>query len=514
MNVQNSPSRSGYNIDVRPLEGRVTLYRDATILATSTRALVMYETRLRPTIYFPRDDVMVDLTEMSDLRTFCPFRGTARYNGIKLDGDILENAVWSYEKPLPEGRIVDGHVAFMPNAYTHVDLGDNQLLEDQNASVSGPLIDWLFRDASAARNSEQFTRSLAEAMMDHGIPVSRMTVMVWSLHPQIAAYGFTWKRDEPELTTVTPSYEMYDHPDFLNSPLRHVSAGLGGVRQRLDEPRFKASFPIMEDLRAQGATDYVAMPLPFSDGRKNVLTLTSDHPDGFSTNDLGTIFECITVISRYYEVFSQRWTAQALLETYLGKRTGARVLGGEIRRGDGDEIDAAIMFCDLRGSTRLEEQLDRRAYIALLNRFFDTVSDVVHAHGGEVLKFIGDAVLAVFPQGETANEAATEALIAAREIVAQIDAKNIERPDTHADCVIGIDFGRVTYGNVGSQQRLDFTVIGQAANIAARLAEQGKYVDRRIVLSDTVAGCCPNLTEIGEIELRNVSEPVMCFAGD
>ncbi len=267
----------------------------------------------------------------------------------------------------------------------------------------------------------------------------------------------------------------------------------------------------MEDLKQQGATDYVAMPLPFSDGRTNVLTLTSDHPDGFSTGDLGTVFECVFVISRFYEVFAQRSNAQTLLETYVGKRTGARVLGGEIRRGDGDEIDAAIMFCDLRNSTVLEEQLSRRDYIALLNQFFDTVSDVVHANGGEVLKFIGDAVLAVFPEGEDAQKASSHALDTAKEILAQLDAINAKDPVHKCDTAIGLDYGRVTYGNVGSRERLDFTVIGQAANIAARLSDYGKVAGQRIVMSDAIASCCSGLRPLGEVELYNVSRPVTCF---
>lgn len=113
----------------------------------------------------------------------------------------------------------------------------------------------------------------------------------------------------------------------------------------------------------------------------------------------------MSVIGRFYEVFSQKENARTLLETYLGQRTGARVLGGEIRRGDGDDIDAAIMFCDLRGSTSLEEKLGRAAYIQLLNQFFETTSTIVQNHGGEVLKFIGDAILAVFPADDGAQSA-------------------------------------------------------------------------------------------------------------
>jgi len=208
----------------------------------------------------------------------------------------------------------------------------------------------------------------------------------------------------------------------------------------------------------------------------------------------------------------QRENAQAVLETYVGKRSGARVLGGNIRRGDGDEIDAAIMFCDLRGSTLLEEKLSREKYIGLLNRFFETTSDVVHAHGGEVLKFIGDAVLAVFPAGQDPAEARAQALAAARAIVAALAEIEPCPSLPHLDCAIGIASGSVLYGNIGSQERLDFTVIGQAANIAARLGDYGKVSGHRIVVSRDILTETANATPLGHVKLHNVSTPVESFA--
>ncbi|MGI9367907.1 MAG: adenylate/guanylate cyclase domain-containing protein, partial [Ruegeria sp.] len=207
-----------------------------------------------------------------------------------------------------------------------------------------------------------------------------------------------------------------------------------------------------------------------------------------------------------------RENAQSLLETYVGKRTGARVLGGDIRRGDGDEIDAAIMFCDLRNSTGLEEKLGRSAYIALLNEFFETVSGIVHDHGGEVLKFIGDAVLAVFPAGDDAAKARHQAQLSAIEIVERLAELRNSESDRHWDCSIGVAYGRVTYGNVGSQERLDFTVIGQAANVAARLGEHGKTVGHRIVVSEDIEPACADAVPLGPVKLHNVSQPVKSFA--
>lgn len=509
MNIPLAQATTAYRIAVHPLQGRVTATRDGQVLASSTRAKVMYETRLAPTVYFPAEDVQVAAGTPTPLQTFCPFKGTATYRDIETRDGTIPNALWSYEEALPESADIRGYVGFMPDAEADIDLGDNVLHDASDANISGPLIDWLLRDAPNLPDPEVFTKTLADRLRAHGVSVSRLNVMIWSLHPLIAGKNYVWLERTNMVTTYAPSYDIHDHPAFINSPLRMVSEGRGGVRQRLTDAAPADGFPILKDLRAEGATDYVAMPLRFSDGRINVLTLTSAHPAGFSTADLGLVFECSNVISRYYEVFMQRETAQALLETYVGKRSGARVLGGEIRRGDGDEIDAAIMFCDMRNSTQLAEQMARTDYIALLNAFFETTSTVIDDNGGEVLKFIGDAVLAVFPAGDDAATACAQAMAAARSMSAALNGPG---SDMRYDCSIGIAFGRVTYGNVGSRERLDFTVIGQAANTAARLCDYGKRHGHEIVVSIDVAGRDADVIDLGEVELHNITDPVHAFA--
>lgn len=503
---------AGYCIVIEPLHGTVTARRDGSILARSTRAKVMYETRQQPVIFFPAQDVVAPLSDHTELQTFCPFKGTASYRDLYGPDGLIKHGVWAYEDALPEAREISGHISFMPSAEAEFDLGDNIVEMPDYGNISGPVIDWLLRDAALVPTPEELTAALARKLKEQGVFLSRLSVMAWSLHPLIAGKNFIWQKKTDKVTTYAPSYEIHDHPAYRNSPLRHVSNGLGGVRHRLDRDQPADAFPILDDLHREGATDYVAMPLRFSDGRINVLTLTSNHPDGFSTANLGLIFECSDVIARYYEIFMQRENAQALLETYVGKRSGARVLGGEIRRGDGDEIDAAIMFCDLRGSTRLEEQLGRQDYITLLNQFFETASTQVHDNGGEVLKFIGDAVLAVFPAGSDPAAARKQALDSARAIIAQL-ATIASQPNGHrCEAAIGIAYGRVTYGNVGSRERLDFTVIGQAANIAARLGDYGKSVGHPVVVSGDILSDPFQGTPLGAVRLHNVSQPVTCFA--
>lgn len=510
MTFDSNPTLNQYGIKILPVDGTVVAWHNETVLARSDRARVMHETRLAPTVYFPREDVLADLRDTSDLQTFCPFKGTASYKDLYLGDERISNAAWTYDDPLPESTGIEGYIAFMPGVVTRLDPGSLDLEQIDHGHISGPIVDWILRGAAESLTPEDLTRKFAAKLIENGVSISRLSVLIWSLHPMIAGKNYVWEKETDTVDTFAPSYEIHDHPGYINSPLRHVSSGLGGIRQKLGYDYAGNSFPILEDLKSKGATDYVAMPLRFSDGRINVLTLTCDHPDGFTTANLGLIFECSAVISRYYEVFTQAENARALLETYVGKRTGARVLGGEIRRGDGDEIDAAIMFCDLRGSTRLEEELGRKSYIDLLNFFFETTSSIIEANGGEVLKFIGDAVLAVFPADQDPELAKELALRSAREIVERLG--DGEHAPSRCDCAIGLAFGRVMYGNVGSSERLDFTVIGKAANVAARLGDYGKTGGHRIVVSHDLIKSGSDAIDLGEVELRNVSGPVKCYA--
>ncbi len=327
MNTLNRSTAATYTIDVQALAGPVSAYRGDVLIASSENAKVMYETRLPPAVYFPAEDVRADLSSESDLQTFCPFKGTASYFNIQDDDEPIANAAWTYADALPESTSIQNLIGFMPGVINRLDLGTNVLRSDNDGSISGPTVDWLMRSASGSTDAQEFTRAFARKLLEDGVAISRLSMMIWSLHPLIAGKNYVWSKKTDEVSTFAPSYEIHAHPGFVNSPLRHVSNGLGGVRQKLNVDYPINSFPIMEDLRAEGGTDYVAMPLQFSDGRAHVMSLTSDHPDGFTTANLGLIFECSSVVSRYFEVFMLKENAQSLLDTYVGQRSGARVLG-------------------------------------------------------------------------------------------------------------------------------------------------------------------------------------------
>ncbi len=510
---QHQPSFGNeYRIAVHELDDKVVARHGDQVIASSNAAKVMYETRFDPIIYFPKRDVMAVLRKSEGRKTFCPFKGTATYWDVDIAGTTIANGAWSYLNALPESHDIEGYVGFMPEVATGFDLHGNEIMSNSDGNISGPTIDWLIKEAWQCDSPEELTRALARKLLEDGLGLSRLSVMIWSLDPLIVAENYRWQRETDAVESFSPSYDLLENPAYVNSPMRHVANGLGGVRQHLDIEETEFEFPIMDDLKAKGATDYVAMPLPFSNGQINVMTLTSDNPAGFSTANLGMVFECTTVISRFYEVFALKQNAASLLGTYLGKRTGARVLGGEIRRGDGDEIDAAVLMCDLRNSSKWEAELDREAYLDLLNRFFELSTNVVNEYEGEVLKFIGDAVLAIFPVvGERAS-ACQKAIGAANDIARQMQTLDVPGTGESAECAIGVAFGNVTYGNVGSGERLDFTVIGSAANVAARLGEVGKRLGHTIVTTGEIAAAqIDDLKPLGKVELHNVAEHVEAF---
>jgi adenylate cyclase len=500
-----------YTVVAEPLVGRTLARQGDAVIAESEKALVLHETRLPSAVYFPLSDVKVLITRNDTTRTFCPFKGTANWYDLQIEGRTIANAAWSYDNALPEASAIRGHISFAPEATGTIMVDGQELTQPSHGHVSGPLVDWLLRQSAICPTPEALTAALGERLNKDGVAVSRLSVFIWSLHPLIAGRNYVWLRQRGEVATFTASYDILETPGFANSPMRHAAHGLGGVRQRLGEGPMEFDFPVLDDLRKKGATDYVAMPMTSEQGPSNLLTLACDHPDGFTTANLGLVSECSLILGRLYEGFALRENSRTLLNTYLGARTGARVLSGEIRRGDGDEIEAAIMYCDLRNSTALEGQFSRADYLTLLNGFFETVTDLIDEHGGEVLKFIGDAVLAVFPTEKESKKACHNACEAAIRIVERLRGSQ-DNGDIALDCAIGIAYGDVTYGNVGSSSRLDFTVIGAAANVAARLAEHAKGEDSGIVVTDKVSKHMSDLArKLGKLTLRGVEAPVVAW---
>jgi len=484
-------------------------------VADSSNVLVMHETRLAPVFYFPREDVRMDILVESDRRTHCPFKGNASYWTIRVGEKSAKDAAWSYETPYDESSNVKGYVAFDWQAIDKWYADDTDIVEQPRKEADAkenPLVNWLVHDAWMSKSSRDLVTRFSDAMIAAGVPLWRLRLLVRTLNPLLFALVYTWQRGGDEVKNFEISHEALHGEQYRNSPFALVINGEGGVRRRLEGPNARLDFPVLEDLVAEGATDYVAMPLGFSDGQLNILTLVSDRPGGFSTEELGQIYEILPTLSRLFEAHALRLSSATLLRTYLGSDAGQRVMDGLVKRGDGEDIHAAIWITDLRDSTSLAASLSRDDYLSLLNCYFDCVAGAVLDHGGEVLKFIGDSVLAIFAiddPDQKKSDACGRALAAAVEASRRIEAVNEERAADGApllDFGIGLHRGDLTYGNIGTTKRLDFTVIGSAVNEVARIESLSKTLGRQILISSACAESVPDtMVSLGHHTLRGVT---------
>jgi class 3 adenylate cyclase/uncharacterized protein (DUF427 family) len=497
---QSAAREAGYEIRYEPCGKRVRVEFNGVFVADSSRSIVLHETRAPPLHYFPAEDVRMDLLQRSQHQTHCPFKGNASYWSLKVGEKVAENAAWSYEDPYRDAEAIRGYLSFYRDRIAALYEGDEEVafLHKSGDAVHGnPIAGWLIEEAWKAPTPEALMAQFCAFLLAAGYPIARSTIIIPTLHPQIFATVLVWRSDTPGVRVVFEPHDILLQPRFADSPFAPIIRGAGGVRRHLEDPGVKLDFPVVRDLKADGATDYVAMPFRFSDGQINVISMTSFEKGGFSTSHLGSIYEIMPALGRLFEVHAQRRISVSLLETYLGRSTGKRVLEGQIKHGDGQLIHAVIWFCDLRDSTSLSERMGTTAYLAHLNRFFAAMAGSIMDHGGEILAYIGDAVLAIFPiagggvpsaADMTAAEACRRAIAAARTVAERIAATNAANSGEPAlRYGIGLHVGDVTYGNIGIPQRLQFTVIGPAANEASRLEGMTKELGEPVVVSATFA---------------------------
>lgn len=372
------------------------------------------------------------------------------------------------------------------------------------------LSDWLLDGARSASNPAEAMAESCERMVKAGIPLWRAGVFVRTLHPEIFGRNFIWKPGAGvEVGTV--DFAILDSPDFHTSPLSIVFTQGQEVHAPADDPA-SARFPIVTELMDEGVTDYIALPVPFTDGAVNASSWTTRQEGGFTAEQLAALRAIIRPLARYIEIVSLRRTAAMLLDTYVGNRAGEKILGGLIRRGHNETMNAAIWLSDLRGFTSLSDRLPAETVVDILNRYFDCQVAAIREHGGEVLKYMGDGLLAVFPVDEyVGNEAqvCSHVLEAAREARASVEALHypIDGAVERFRFGVALHLGRILYGNIGGGNRLDFTCIGPAVNLAARLEKLTGKLQRTIVASEGFAGICPGgWRDLGEFPIAGFSK--------
>ena len=350
------------------------------------------------------------------------------------------------------------------------------------------IVDWLTDGARSAQRPEAVLADLCERLVHAGIPLWRVAVFVRTLHPQIMGRRFIWQAGAGVTITEGP-FDLLEADQFQSSPFLAVINTGRTVRRRLMDANNQNEFSIYGELRSQNATDYLANPLIFTDGSVHVVTWSTQQKGGFTDAQIACIQTIVTPLSRVAEIRALQRTAANLLDAYVGHHAGERILAGQIRLGHSELLNSVIWLSDMRGFTTLADQLPPQILVDLLNRYFDCQVPTILQHGGEVLKFIGDGLLAIFPLAEGATDApevCNRALKAARE--ARVSIESIEAPFNTGNASgvrfgLALHLGEVLYGNIGSGNRLDFTCIGPAVNLAARLEKLAASLGQTIILS-------------------------------
>jgi adenylate cyclase len=370
--------------------------------------------------------------------------------------------------------------------------------------------DWLIDGARSAVEPRLMVAEFCERLVSAGLPLWRVGLFIRTLHPDILGVNFIWKPDT-EVTFGTADFDLLDSPEFRNSPLAIVFGEGREVRHRIDDPESRR-FPFLDDMRTEGVTDYIALPLLSTDGTVHATSWTTKEPGGFSDEQLKGLRSLMPPLARLVEVTNHRRKASILLDTYVGNRAGERILRGQIRRGHTETMHAAIWLSDLRGFTALSDRLPAETVVDILNVYFDCQVPAIRNHGGEVLKFMGDGLLAVFPIAEAEGDnrrVCANVLEAARESRASVDAINYRIGETIERFRFGVALhvGKILYGNIGGGNRLDFTCIGPAVNLAARLEKIAGRLSRTIVASEGFAGICDGgWSNLGEFPIAGFSK--------
>ena len=377
--------------------------------------------------------------------------------------------------------------------------------------------DWLVDGARSAAQPQHILAELCDRLVAGGIPLWRVAGFVRTLHPHIMGRRIIWRPDA-EVDIAEAPFELLDSAAFLDNPIARVYATGDPIRRKLTDPNGDVDFPVLSELRAQRVTDYLAVPLFFTDGAIHAATWTTRQPGGFSDAEIAGINAIVNPLTRVTEIYALRRTASNLLDTYVGHSPGERILAGRIRRGDVEEIHAAIWLSDMRGFTALADRLPPRELIDLLNRYFDCQILPILDYGAEVLKFMGDGLLAIFPIADDnadADEVCSRTLTAARNARINIAALSDSIAIDNFDGLrfgLALHLGEVLYGNIGGGNRLDFTCIGPAVNLAARIERLTGQLGRVILASGEFARHCPHeFTALGEFSLAGFSAPQSVF---
>jgi adenylate cyclase len=387
---------------------------------------------------------------------------------------------------------------------------------------------WLAKAGLEGRTETALLEGFCRYATTAGAPLARVIVLLDTLHPIHEGRAFRWERNKPEatITEYGRTNEGEAAERWRTSPLYRLWESGESLLQLRITPENEAEFPSLAEMREASITDYAAMIDRFAaDGVIGEMDCfysmwMTDRPEGFSDQDIAALKRLTPFLGLAIKSASLARIAETLVETYLGRDAGRRVLRGRIERGVADRIKTVLWFSDLRNYTRISDTAPPEEIIPLLNDYAEAIVSSIHQNAGDVLKLIGDGVLAIFPAEERAHAcaAALDAAAAARAAVTELNARRIEQGLPATEMYLGLHIGEVFYGNIGSKDRLDFTVVGPAVNEVSRIAAMCRSVDQPILMSAAFTASVPEerraFASVGRYALRGVGKPQELFTLD
>ena len=373
-----------------------------------------------------------------------------------------------------------------------------------------PVALWLLGDAQKLRDPVALIGALAGQLDAAGARIGRLAFISRTLHPQFAGWSVRWSRTDGARHDSFP-HSSAATPTFTDSPVFYVQQHRTAFRQRVARQAESGEYSLFTELRAAGLSDYLALPVHYGTTLVSIFTAASDAAEGFSEADIERLTVLARLLAPLIEIIGTRATALGLLNTFVGPRIGERILHGQVKRGDGDRIDAAFWYSDLRGFTHLSETLDTVELLSLLNDYFEHCAAAATTRGGEILQFIGDAILIVFEikspsqRADVCNGALTAA-VSAFSAIADINAQRRAAGRAVIEFGLGLHVCTVTHANVGSPDRLAFNVVGPAVNMTARIQSKTKELNSPLLVSsDFARELATSLRSLGHHDLRGVA---------
>jgi len=375
---------------------------------------------------------------------------------------------------------------------------------------------WLYAEGRFIADPMTMTEAMMERLDAAGARIDRLRVTCGTLHPQLVAVGLSWTREDGA-RFWSGAHGVQQTDAYIGSPIQYVHQHAAPLHHRLDTEPPPDEHSIWQELRASGVRDYLALPMIFADRTVNVLTVATRDPAGFNDDDVARMQALTNLLTPHMELLVMRRTVLGLLDTFVGRRISERILQGQVKRGDGEKISAAFWYSDLRGFTALSETLPTDELLRLLNDYYEYCAAAAAARGGEILQFIGDAILIVFEIKDPARTAevcaaALDAAVDAFDTIAVVNNRRRRSRQPEIAFGLGLHLGTVTHANVGAPNRLAFNVVGPPVNMTARIQGMTKQLKIPLLMSRDFARQVQRpVVSVGRHDLRGIAKAQELF---